>query len=608
MSPRRPHLRNRKNIKAPKRLEDEYDITSPIRQESLEEGSEQASSSELEEEIYQSPKPRTPKSKKPPVYCGKVIEFNPNLPPAAFPTLDHPDYVHNGGNIAVNLGSTLTRPESQELAGFEAINSDSLGRDRHAEKSHLRESLPTLVSTTADSALRSSSSLMQRSDTRQKQARGNMPLGMYGGLTDSGPQNPIWASNMARMEEAGRMSDLDRIMLEMETSDEEDTAATRPSKISRKGSTGKYPAWDDLSVAHKLDLADTVAEIYPDPAQVMHQLRLNPSQKEELVELLVQRQDRAAKEEANQQRLLKQTKECLLQGEPLPQSKFHHMVEESFYGDIHEDHHIQTNLMELKKARAYLKSCGFDPALADGNWDIPSISSNVACGTEPKEPAQSNPEANTAAQDPPSPSETEFSQRPALSTPSQESPHLPELNPDPVQQRRQTEELRSQHRLNTPTHMQRSPSAASSSAPVQPHRVAPHPSNGHQSSSSNLRSVYEKGVMRAAQQQPQSSSHRPAVQSNNAATLSNTDRPKASAAASPYTPPTNPQEGNLLPVPGGSHTLAHNGGSPVAQANQRHQSVTDSNAGTSAPHGNGGIIGNVGDSINKKKRKKKNAT
>ena len=583
MSPRRPHLRNRKKIKAPKRFEDEYEYgcsnTSPTRQESPEEESEE--SSELEEEIYKSPKPKTSKSRKQPAYRGKVIEFNPNLPPAAFPTLDHPSYVHNGGSVPIDLEPHSLGSESQELTVFEANDPHS------SEQTVFTKNVPVPRPTTAKFSHQNSPFVMQRSNQGQEQARGNMPSTMHGGPNDNKPQNPIWASNMARMEEAGKMSDLDRIMLEMETNDEEDIATDRRSKHARKDSNPKYPAWDDLTVTHKLDLADTIAECYPDPAHVMHQLRLNPSQKEELVRLLGERQDRAAREEANQQKLMNQTKEMLLRGEPLPQSKFHQMVEDNLYENIREDHHIQTDLMELKKARAYLGRCGFDPALADSNWDMSSIS-NVAEPRPAQAPLSSSKAGNSS------------SSRPALATSSQKGPHLPDPHPG-LGQHQQPIALASQYRCNTAAHAQQSPLAPLSSVPIESHRAVPLPSNGRQSSE-DLRSIHRNGMMPAAQQHKLSSSLS-AVQSNGALSSADENRPKASAGASPQVPHNDRQLGKFRSVPKSSHALAHMDGPPIAQANQHHQSSTDSNAGTSAPQEHIDITENR-DLANKKKRKK----
>lgn len=348
MSPRKHNFRNRKRIKTPKRFED-ADIISPHRQESCEESK---GSSELEEEVYKSPKPRNPKPKSR-AYRGKVIEFNPNLPPAAFPTLDHPDYVHNGGRIAVDLEPQL----NPRLTGFEAINPDSLASGCHQKKVELTEDLPTMTTATTDFTHQEPQSVMQTSTTIQNTPRASVTSSMYGESTDNGPQNPIWASNMARMEEAGRMNDLDRNILEMETSDEDDSTAKRAAP-ARKASEPEFPDWDKLTVTHKLDLADAIAELYPGPEEVMHQLRLDIYQITKLAELLVEREDRAAREEAGQQRLREQVNNVLLEDRHLPQSKFQEMVEENIYGDIQKDDHVQTNLMELKKARAYLRYCG----------------------------------------------------------------------------------------------------------------------------------------------------------------------------------------------------------------------------------------------------------
>lgn len=70
----------RKKIKAPRKFDDPPGESPPQeRQRSYQ-------SSESEENSHNMPKKR----KDPGVYLGPVIEFNPNRPPAAFPTLDHP--------------------------------------------------------------------------------------------------------------------------------------------------------------------------------------------------------------------------------------------------------------------------------------------------------------------------------------------------------------------------------------------------------------------------------------------------------------------------------------------------------------------------------------
>ena len=444
MSPRRPHLRDRTKLQTPSRYKDDGYVNSPLRQVSYEESRE---SSDLEEEIYESPKPKKSKTKRP-VFRGNVTEFNPNLPPAAFPTLDHPGYVHNGGHIAIDLSG----PQSQEPKN----NTITSGRSCLPEMIGLTEG-SIIKPTSANSTCRDSRNAKQTSMTVSEQSQDTMLSSMYGEVTDNGPRNPIWTSNMARMAAAGRMSDSDRLMLEMESSDEED-AATNPTERARKAGVTEVPAWDDLTVAHKLNLTDTIAELYPDLAQVMHQLRLDASQKKELIELLSQRSDREAREEANQQRLQERTKDALLSGKPFSQSAFHQILNETLYENIGEEDHLQTNLMELKKARRYLRSC----APADSSWDIHSASNSASVIR-----VENELEENQIV---PEHSKKSLSQGPAVSALSQDTSNSTRSCAEPFG--RQT--LR-QPRV-TPAHApirQYSPPAPLSKVPSRSFRIAP---------------------------------------------------------------------------------------------------------------------------------------
>ncbi|CAF9926805.1 hypothetical protein IMSHALPRED_007055 [Imshaugia aleurites] len=593
MSSRR-HLRNRKRIKAPSRFNDADDrfndvddMTSSPRQEPEEESEE---SSDLQEETYSSPKPKKPKATTR-AYRGEVIEFNPNLPPAAFPTLDHPGYVHNGGSIPIDLESHLSGGQSREpsLAGFEGISSDSEDRSDYREGiDHLREHRAT---TPDAAAFPRRESVMQTSMKGGKAPRPRMFPSLYGGPTDNGPRNPIWASNMARMEEAGRMTDLDRNILDMESSDEEG-AAIKSKRLAGTPSVPEIPAWDDLTVAHKLDLADAIGELHPDPAdpaEVMRQLRLDLSQKKELVEFLIQRQDRAAKEEANQKALQEQTQDILLQGGRLSQSTFHQMAEENLYGSISEDDHLQTTGKELMKARAYLGYCGFDPALADVSWEWPSIS-NAASVTKSR-PTQSKSKASlssNAAQNPLHSPEKHVARRPAL--PTQEASYPPD--PRLGLMHKDNQGATHQHRPTATTDLiaQHSPAAPLSKAPVQSYRVAP---GGH---SAGLRANFHSTARMPQATNPASPEQLNASTRRDLRSV-NKALPKANGASSVL---SKPQENHSLPA--GSHSLAPTG-LPTARKDQKRQSSEINNAGGSALQETAGVAGN-GDSVIRKKRKK----
>ena len=583
MSPRKRRLRDRKKIRAPSRYDDTSNDTPSPRQESPEESE---GSSEIGEEIYKTPGPRTPKTKKS-AYRGKVIEYNPNLPPAAFPTLDHPDYVHNGGNIPFNLDSHLSgsRSRNASQSHSESSTPDPLGRDCPSEDVDVIGKNPAMISATADSTRGGVQGLNQTSTHEQRRSRTSMPSSIYGEPTDNGPRNPTWLSNMARMEEAGRMSDLDRNMLDMETSDEED-AATKPAKIARSASSLEFPTWDDLAVPHKLDLADAIGELDPDGTdvfEVMDQLRLSVSQKEELTELLIQRQERAATEEANQQRHLEKTKAILLKGEHLSQSAFHQMVEENLYGTVSENAPLQTtNLMELRKARAYLRYCGFDAALADQGWDV-SFNPNAPSGTMSRRAQRKAKESlpSTAAHAPPSPLGTSSSRQRPVRTRSQQAsdPLDPSLRPV-------------QHSHPTPAHAliaQHSPAAPLSKVPMQAFRVAPNIQSG------DPRSKHQ-GTARIPQPTLSASSIHPSASTSTELPAINNTLLKIRGGLSHLS--TSPEEDFL---PAGSYFLPSQG-LPMSEMDQTGQWSEECYLGISAPQETA-LIGK-GDLVNKKKRKR----
>lgn len=546
MSPRRPRLRNRKRIKAPRRFDDEGPDTSSPRQDSHEESEE---NSELEEETYRSPDPKKPKSKAR-AYRGQVIEFNPNLSPAAFPTLDHPGYVHNGGHVAIDLQSYLT----------------------------------------TDFSRRVSPSLMQSSITVQKQPRVSKPSSIYGEPTDNGPRNPVWASNMARMEEAGKMSDFARDIMDMESEGE-------GRKLINTGR--KFPAWADLTDTHKLDLADAIGELFhPNAFQVMHQLRLSVLEKKKFLELLRQRQEQEAREEANQHKLQEQTKDALLQGKNLSQSTFHEMVEANLYGTVDEDDHNQTCPYELEKARAYLVYCGFDPALAGEWWDVPTIS-NAASRTQP------GLLSTAAAPPPPESTRGYWSQRPALLRSSLQQPsHRPQpridprfdprFNPRPYPVPPSIRGPLPQHRPTPTLIAQHSPAAPLSKVPVQSYKVAPSNQNG------NPQAGYQ-GAARIPQRNIQALPEKPNASTSPDLRAINNALLKAGGASAvrpaPQGRPSLPSNSNFQasnPLPTG----------PAGPGrNQTGQSNGDPYMGASSPQGSGGIL-KSGSSVNNKKRRK----
>ena len=244
---------------------------------------------------------------------------------------------------------------------------------------------PIMAPTPASHAKLGARAISQPSTTvKKRMSSSTSPSVSEQGRTDNGPQNPTWLANMKLMEHLSRLSYQKRIMREMETSDEDETPTGRGSSIRKANGPGhsEIPSWDNLSIHHKYDLADTIFELYPneDAEEVMRRLRLNASQRGEMTDLLLQRQERKAREEEGRRNLQKETMDILLGSDfrRLSQSTYHDMVEKHIYSTIDEDSNVQTPLSELTKAKAYLKHCGYDSALAEDSWEVPFTSGSAA--------------------------------------------------------------------------------------------------------------------------------------------------------------------------------------------------------------------------------------
>lgn len=474
MVSRTPHLRNRKRIKAPRRYEDEL-VTTNTSSPCQESDEETDASSELQEERYSSPKPRS--RSRLAAYRGPVIEFNPNLPPAAFPTIDCPSQASSAEHLNTYLKSLPRRISSKALSEQDAAlapakprkDPTSSGR-YHASK--LSVSDPNMTLASARHLSRAPQPRIRPSITVHENGPDPRPS-IYGGPRDNGPLNPLCASNMDRLEELNHMKQDDRFILDCMTSEDEDDARGRSTKVTQTASN--VPTWDDLSIAHKLDLADTVAEIYSDATHVMQQLQLNPLQKKELTDLLIQRQDRLAREKANREKLQEETEKALLSRKGrLSQTTYHNMVEQILYATIAEgDDHLQTTLSELRNARAYLQSCGFDPNLLNDTWGTPSISdvpaterSKAATNRSEGRPTISVPQASTDLPNQNTSSHaTQATYTPHVSDPLRRNPGHPQC----------LDHGTTLMRPITPSKSQatRSPPASLSKVPSQMYRVAP---------------------------------------------------------------------------------------------------------------------------------------
>ena len=351
-------LRERNDIKAPKRFDDD-DYGSSPRKTSTHEDSpnnkKSRKSPQLEQLRWPSP-PRTRSTRKD-VYCGPITEFNPNLPPAAFPTLD------------MSQSSPLISNQDQDInqdnvhSGLPVSDSSDEDYSIGGNGPYQRANSQTMFSTPARTP---SGSTRPRSSTSNTidSLTGLAPTDGLG-PSDNGSQNPTFVKNVKKIGELGRRTGFDWTMAEMETSDEEE----KPTKAAE----AEVSAWDDLTITHKLDLADTIHGRFPAARseQTMARLRLNGEQVRELTDLLLKRQKRSREEETSAKQLRDHTQEKLLSGERISETGYREILERTIYRHVGEEDHLQTTRSELAKAKAYLEYCGFESSLLDDTWVRP---------------------------------------------------------------------------------------------------------------------------------------------------------------------------------------------------------------------------------------------
>ena len=137
-------------------------------------------------------------------------------------------------------------------------------------------------------------------------------------------------------------------------------------------SGGSAPAWEDLTVAHRLEIVDTLAEHYRSRREVMQRLHLTQPQRRELVTQLAAKHQHEAREAERiagfQHRLMQSLLDTAISSSStLTQDVYGKLLEEHLYHSIGEENYSITNTKELVKAKAYMKSVGFAPSLV-GHW------------------------------------------------------------------------------------------------------------------------------------------------------------------------------------------------------------------------------------------------
>ena len=326
-------------------------------------------------------------------YTGPQVEYNPNLPPAAFPTLDHPSQVNHSDNkprspSPLGLHTTqVTDSAIEKMTDPWTQGNGTLDLDRQLHA----------ASSSKDGKSKSGRAAKSKSGRKSAAVGGNsatessitvdrrlVPGSRDPFLTEEDPSelselpNPIWDENMRLMQKWGNMNDDDRFMKEMETSDEDTVPIPGRSKTPGKGfapGDPNRPRWDDLSIASRHDLIDAVHNTQTDKSAewVMEKLRLTTPEKEEMMELLLRRQEREDREDEDIKNFQSATRSLMGQKSSVSTSEVQAIAAQTLYGTVGEEDHRLTTPQQIAKAKAYLAFCALDPELMVDRFDLPSI-------------------------------------------------------------------------------------------------------------------------------------------------------------------------------------------------------------------------------------------
>lgn len=170
--------------------------------------------------------------------------------------------------------------------------------------------------------------------------------------------------NVQLMERHASMTDFDREIEAMKSSEEDEPQATVTQKLARKVTKGSPPpSWNDLDSTVKLHVADTVNELYDNvhSDSVMNALRLDDAQKDDLTRLLIQRRERLAEHGRMSKILRAHQREILLKGGTISEEENQEMMNRTIYRCA--DAFTATSRGEANKAKRYLQHIGFDPSI-----------------------------------------------------------------------------------------------------------------------------------------------------------------------------------------------------------------------------------------------------
>ena len=359
------HTRNPDERRAPKRYDElgyssSPASSSPTENSAREKKSRVPRSSPLQQQLKSPTPPKRKPRRNKNSYRGPVIPFTPILSSTTFPTdhQAHPD-------TTTDRERTLSASDSDEQE--ETVHHPLRPSGREGS-----QHLPNMFSVPPNAATAGPGHRQRPTitvdNTPTPRAGANL-RGQGLGPNDNGPNNPIYMRNMELLGEWSGMTEFDRAMEAMKDSDEDEPEGTVAQELAQELAQGatEYnppPSWDDLTIALKLDVADTVNGLYDaDPETIMNILQLDSLQKDDLTRLLIQRTQRQAEEDRNSKLLRDHQREILLKGGSISSEENRDMMDRTIYRSTDEDNFIVATRAEVNKAKSYIRHIGFDPSI-----------------------------------------------------------------------------------------------------------------------------------------------------------------------------------------------------------------------------------------------------
>lgn len=321
--------------------------------------------------------------------CGPVVPCKPCFRPTAFPTLDDPRQAQPQGTSTTERsklsdfdeeGTSLDANEVTPAPNHEDGSSKSDLRAMKASIDNAQQEVQDkhniTISTDAERCI----------DRPEKHPSTVIYPSIDADLPTTGAQHKrqlrpqhngtsqsIWNDNIRRMEYVGGLSDLDRNLMEMMPSEDEEENDTQHQQEAS-------PSWKDISPAHKLQLYQLVAEAYPSD-EWSQLLCLEESDMQELTELISKHDKQFRREEANAEKHRTEIHERYMRGAFVSEKIFRESLQRNIYEHFEDDDDMfdLSTASRVEQARAYLRHCRLDPKLLDGTWA--DITTANAAGT-----------------------------------------------------------------------------------------------------------------------------------------------------------------------------------------------------------------------------------